>query len=1380
MSFLNEIERTIATALRGDRPRLTNRLRSIERLAEQAKPYNQSLDRLLAELNQSVESRRVRTERRTQLKLEYDPALPICGRRDEIAAAIRERQVVVVCGETGSGKSTQLPKILLDLGYGLDGYIGHTQPRRIAARSIANRLAQELGSSGGEVAYKVRFGDQTRPETMVKLMTDGILLAETQSDRSLEQYDCLILDEAHERSLNIDFLLGYLRRLQARRPDLKIIITSATIDAQRFAAHFGDEHGPAPVVEVSGRTYPVETRYHGVPPDANTGDPDPIGGVCEALDEIATMGSGDMGSGDVLVFLPTERDIREAHKRLRGRLGTADAGGGPIDILPLYARLSIAEQNKVFQSHPGRRIVLATNVAESSLTVPNIRFVVDTGTARVSRYSTKSKVQRLPIEAISQASANQRQGRCGRVGPGVCYRIYDEDDFAGREPFTQPEILRTNLASVILQTLSLQLGEIEHFPFLDPPRPDAIRDGYKTLFELGAIDEQKQLTPVGKRLASFPCDPRIARMIVEAQKEGCLRDVLVIASALEVQDVRERPPEREQAADAAHAKFFDADSDFLSWLKIWEFLHDLKSDLSRNQFERACRQNFLNVQRIREWQEVHRQLLEMIDPGALRSSKPTSVTAYSYRQTINLGKPSNTKDNAKAVAAAPTGKGFAEQTAARQRAENQARAKGPPRPGANAPELPHHPLYGSIHRSLLAGLLANIAMRGDGHEYKGAGGLAFFLWPGSNVFEAKPQWIVAAELVETTRRYLRMVANVDPAWIEPLASHLVKKHHHDPYWNSRSASPMCNEKVTLFGLPLVNFRRVPYGPIDPKAARKIFIEHALVQGDYEAPGQYRDHNRRVIADALELGAKLRERDFVLDSARQYDFFDARVPVDVWDGHRFERWRREIEAKEPRKLWMRTEDVIDPPEEQPSTDEFPDELQTEGLRLKLAYRYEPGSDDDGVTLNVPVEGLSQLFPEQIGWLVPGLLAQRIEALIRTLPKTLRVNLVPAPDVSRQVVNELAFGKTAFMPAVASALSKIAREPIAPSDFDESKLPGFLRMNVRVIGPDGKVLGQSRDLFDLKRTLGVKTDAVVAGKAAAKWQRQGLTRWDFGELPASVDIERAGLVVTTYPTLVDEGKSVSLKLYDNPALSQTTLRAGLRRLVMFAVEKEIRAQLAWLPDKPKLERLAKRLSHKATLEDFMADLMTDRALFPDESRIADSIPRSADTFSVTIKLVKRELPAAVAEATRLASAILEKYDEALTAISSLRGQQFAKAIDDMRRQLQRLMPEGFWTATPWNWLSQFPRYLQAIIKRCDKLLSGGVQRDLVQVAELLPQYERLAARQKQHAELRILDPELEMFRWMLEEWRVSLFAQELGTQMPVSAQRVEKQWAKVRIG
>lgn len=1372
MSFLRDIENTIATAIRGDRPRLLNRLRSIERLAEQGKPYDQSLDRLLAELNQSVEARRARLDRKAKIELRYDPELPVVQQRELIAEAIRQRQVVVVCGETGSGKSTQLPKILLELGYGIDGFIGHTQPRRIAARSIAHRLSQELGAAGGEVAFKVRFSDGTRPETMIKLMTDGVLLAETQSDRALEQYDCLILDEAHERSLNIDFLLGYLRRMQSRRPDLKLIVTSATIDAQRFAAHFADEHGPAPVIEVSGRTWPVETRYHGIPPDPNTGEPDALGGVCEALEEIATL-----GPGDVLVFLPTEREIREAHKRIRGRLGTVDAGGGPIDILPLYARLSVAEQNKVFQPHQGRRIVLATNVAESSLTVPNIRYVVDTGTARVSRYSTKNKVQRLPIEAISQASANQRQGRCGRIGPGVCFRLYDEDDFARREPFTQPEILRTNLAAVILQTLSLQLGEIEHFPFLDPPRPDAIRDGYKTLFELGAIDDEKHLTPIGKRLATFPCDPRIARMIVEAQHEGCLRDVLVIASALETQDVRERPPEREQAADAAHSKFYDPDSDFLSWLKIWEFLHDLKSDLSRNQFERACRQNFLNVQRIREWQEVHRQLLDMVDPGALRSSKPTPASAYSYRQTLTYGQEARVPQQAQAVQPA---KGFAEQTAARRRAENQARGKGPPKPGASAAPLPHHPLYGSIHRSLLAGLLSNVAIRGESHEYKGAGGLALFLWPGSNVFDNKPQWIVAAELVETTRRYARMVANVDPAWIEPLAKTLVKKHHHDPYWNSRGASPMANEKVTLFGLPLVQHRRVPYGPIDPKGARKIFIEHALVQGDYEAPGQYREHNRRIIADALELGAKLRERDFVLDSARQFDFFDARLPTDVWDGQRFERWRREVEAKEPRILWMRTEDVIDPPAEQPSTDQFPDALQTEGLRLKLAYRYEPGSDDDGVTLNVPVEGLSQLFPEQIGWLVPGLLAQRIEALIRTLPKTLRVNLVPAPDVAKQVVDGVPFGKTPFMPTVASMLSKIARTPIAPSDFDESKLPGFLRMNIRVIGPDGQVLGQSRELHELKRKLGIKADAVVAGKAAARWQRSGLTTWDFGELPASVEIERGGLAVTTYPTLVDEGKTVSLKLYDNPALSQTMLRAGLRRLVMFAVQKEIRGQLAWLPDKPKLERLAKRLSHKATLDEFMADLMTDRALFPDEARVAETIPRSAETFAITIQRVKRELPAAVAEVTRTAAAILERYDEAVTAIAGLRGQQFAKAIDDMRRQLQRLMPEGFWTSTPAHWLVHIPRYLQAIVRRCDKLASGGAQRDLVQLESLSPEYERWSARLKQHGELRIHDPELEHFRWMLEEWRVSLFAQELGTQMPVSAQRIEKQWQKVRIG
>jgi ATP-dependent helicase HrpA len=1359
LSFSRQIEAELSQAMLADRFRLRNRLKSIQKAEDEGRPFDKNLERLLDELQRSIALRKARAARLPTLT--FDPALPVNARREEIAELIRKHQVVVVCGETGSGKSTQLPKICLSMGRGVDGMIGHTQPRRIAARSVSARVAEELGSPHGtDVGFKIRFSDATKPETLVKLMTDGILLAETQADRFLEKYDTIILDEAHERSLNIDFLIGYLRRLLPKRPDLKLIITSATINAEHFAQHFASAAGPAPIIEVSGRTYPVEVRYRPPQPDELTGDIDWQRSVADAVDELTSE-----GPGDVLVFLPTEREIRDVAQTLRGRFSRGDAHGA-VEILPLYARLSTEEQNRIFQPHKFRRIVLATNVAESSLTVPGITYVVDTGTARISRYSAKSKVQRLPIEPVSQASADQRKGRCGRIGPGVCIRLYSEDDYNSRDRYTTPEIQRTNLAAVVLQTLGLQLGDIEQFPFLDPPRQDVIRDGYKTLFELGAIDNARQLTPIGRRLAQLPCDPRIGRMILAAEDEACLREVLIIAAALETQDPRERPGDRREAADQVHGRFNDQDSDFLAYLKLWDFIHHLKRTLSRNQWRRALEQNFLSVTRVREWMEIYRQLAEFA--GEEIAERGTR-NAERKKTSSTLRAPSSALDE----------------------------------------EVNYREKYAPIHRALLAGLLSNIAMRGDAYEYKGSGGTTFHLWPGSGVFANKPAWIVAADLVETTKRYLRTIANIDPAWVESLAPHLVKRTYSDPYFHRKSARVMAFERVTLFGLTLVSGRRVNYGPIDPITSREIFLQQGLVEGEYESSASFGSHNRQVLEQVLQMGAKTRQRKYVVDAQRQYDFFAARLPADVFDGQSFERWRRQAERENAKVLYMRPEDLIDIPAEAVKQEHYPDQLATEHLELKLDYHFEPGTPRDGVTLCVPREGVNQLHPEKLGWLVPGMLEERIVALIRTLPKHVRRNLVPAPDVAHRVATSLKFGEGPFYTLVADRLTAEAGEPIAPSDLKDDQIPAHLRMNIRVLDAAGQVLAEGRDLLEIKKKLRIEPTSIVVARDARHWHRDGVTQWDFGEFSEKLELDRAGLRVSVYPTLVDTGEAVSLRLFDNPQQSMAATHAGVRRLFELAAVKELRAQIAWFPELEKLAKFAEPLPRASVpqaakkllgvtvgqnaergtrnaerkgrggaqplsrdLRDDLADLLADRAFLQGE------LPRSGEQFAERLREGLRLLPSTVYDVTKLVSPLLKEYHEAVQTIDNTHGANFQRSIDDAHEQLARLTPDGFLASTPWIWLEQYPRYFRAITARMKKLSAGALSRDVQAMAQLEPLWKRYEERKKRLEDFGVHDPELVLFRWMLEEFRVSLFAQELGTVVPVSIHRMEKQWGKVR--
>ena len=1078
-------------------------------------------------------------------RIEYPVELPICSHRDELVDLIRRHQVIVVCGETGSGKSTQLPKLCLDAGLGREAMIGHTQPRRLAARSIATRLGSELGTPLGKwVGYQVRFGDQTSEESLIKLMTDGILLAETQSDRFLDAYNAIIIDEAHERSLNIDFLLGYLRRLQGKRADLKIIITSATIDAERFATHFAGEEGPAPIVNVEGRGYPVEMRYlpwEDVVEDVQRGydlSQHVIAGIEAA---------GRANSGDTLVFLPTERDIREVSHRVSGhykRLGL----DGRVDLLPLYARLPQAEQQRIFNpAGENRRIIFATNVAESSLTVPGIRSVVDAGTARISRYSARSKIQRLPIETISRASADQRAGRCGRIGPGVCVRLYSEDDYDSRDAFTTPEIRRTNLASVVLQTKTLRLGKLEEFPLLDPPRTESIREGIRTLIELGAIDERHELTKIGWKLGRMPVDPRVGRIILAADEHGVLPEILPIAAAIEIQDPRDRPPDKQQSADQAHAEFQDSQSDFLSYLRLWRHYEQLRGELSRNRLSRALRKQFLSPTRMREWADVYRQLREMAATSLRDAGGPDAnqVKGSSHGrrmdQRVRIGK---------------------------------IRYQG------SSDSIVDKDRYAAIHQSLLSGLLSSVATVGDRNEYNGASGLKLFLWPGSGVFAAKPKWIVAAELVETAKQYARTVARIDPRWIEQVGGHLLKRSHRDPHWSGKSNGAFCYEQATLFGLPVYARRRVPLPPIDPDAARQLLIEHGLAGGELKSNARFLQHNRALLESIASIAAKTRRRDLVVDTYALVRFYQGRLPADVFDRARLEKIDRDqlkpgwvdrlknadgvsnwLQAPPPtavsESLFMNPGDVLDIETEIGSQQEFPDHLSIGQTSLPLNYRFEPGSDRDGVNVTIHQSVLSQISDDRLGWLVPGLLETKLIAMIKSLPKRIRRNLVPAADYAAKIALELKadFGSTPFMKAACEAMSRHAQMTIGPGDFDLQKLDRSHEFLVTVVDDEGETVTQGRGVEAVQHATSPTATTPVKEVLEEDWARERATTFDIDHLPTQVIRTRGGVQVALYPGLVDQGDSVGTDLFPRSGDRGCIDRTGHRSTLCHRREKGI---------------------------------------------------------------------------------------------------------------------------------------------------------------------------------------------------------------------------------
>jgi ATP-dependent helicase HrpA len=1437
-------ERRLAETLQCDRYRLRRWLRELKEAEQSRQPLDKLQAKLERAFHDSIEHRQRRLASRPPIEFEGD--LPILAQRAAVEATIRDHPVVIVCGETGSGKSTQLPKLCLSLGRGISGLIGHTQPRRVAARTIAARIAEELHTPlGSTVGFKVRFTDTTQPNTLIKLMTDGVLLAETRSDRFLDQYDTIIVDEAHERSLNIDFLLGYLKRLLPKRPDLKVIITSATIDAARFAEHFGSVRGPAPILEVSGRMFPVEVRWHGpdfrrtegvspliknpsnsgitsgltLPVRQDSDEDDPQRAILNAVDELAAENLWDM-----LIFQPTEWDIHETAKLLRGHCARR-GWTNDVEILPLYARLTLAEQQKVFEPRGGKkRIVIATNVAESSLTVPRILSVIDTGTARLSRYSPRSKLQRLPIEAISQASANQRAGRCGRIAPGVCIRLFDEKDFATREKFTPPEIVRTNLASVILQTESLILGRLEEFPFLEPPKPTAIRDGYKTLFELGAVNERDQLTELGRKLAKLPVDPRIARIIVAGHSEGCLHDILIIAAALEAQDPRDRPLDKQQAADEKHKQFQHPDSDFLGFLKLWDFFHLLKDTLSKSQVRKACVQNFLNFNRLREWADLHRQLVELAEENGMRQG--SGVRGQGSEKTT-------------------------QQSAV-------------------------------IHRALLTGFLASIANReSESTEYSAAGGMKANVWPGSGVFVSRPKWIVAAELVETTKRYLRTVARIDPAWIEPLAEHLVTRTHSEPHWDRSAGSAMAFERVSLFGLTIVPRRRVRLGRIDPATARRLLIQHGLVERDFDCTAAFFVHNAKLIEEVEALRVKSRRADFLKGEEALLEFYEQRIPAEVVDGASLQKWCRtkssfgtrstectsgpkgrdsKAQGKRPagatpwvgirnsdvspegatpassalsgltssplenpgrrgsaqsdplcpglpssgplgqsakvqqsalneRSLFLTREDLLNPERTAASAEDFPETLKLKHIQVPLEYKLEPGEADDGITITVPQEGLNQLDPQRLGWLVPGLLEEKVIALIKSLPKELRRLFVPVPETAKAVLKQIKFGEGDVNAMVAAALTKLCGQRVDPREFRDDDLPPHLRINVKVLGANGKPLGTSRDLDQLRGQLGAKASASFSAIDHSQWNRDGLTDWDFDVLPPSVDLEHGGLKLKGYPSLIDCGESVSLRLADSVERAAFDTHLGLRRLFVIAAAKELKKQVQHIPDLSTWLLLTAMLPDKGKLPQILGELIAERALasrmgtlarpsstaIPEGTgRSAHPTPRTKSQFQECVRTAKLQIPAAVQEIIQLIGPLLAAYTEARRAVESCRLPFAQTAIADCREQLARLTEAGFLATTPWDWLQQLPRYFQGIALRIQKLAAGGKARDQRAMADIEPRWRKLLARLDAAKQANRHEPELAACRWMLEELRVSLFAQELRTAVPISPQRWDKQW------
>ena len=1243
---------------------------------------------------------RLERRRASVPSISYPDELPVSQRRDEIAAAIRDHQVVIVAGDTGSGKTTQIPKICLELGRGVEGLIGHTQPRRLAARTVADRIAEELGTAPGTiVGYKMRFTDNVSNETLVKLMTDGILLAELAGDTSLRHYDTLIIDEAHERSLNIDFILGYLKQLLPRRPDLKVIITSATIDTERFSEHFGD----APIVEVSGRTYPVETRYR---PFGVEDDRDQPQAIIDAVSELFSE-----GSGDVLVFLSGEREIRDTADALRAHFTRQSRQSMPpgVDVLPLYARLSADEQHRIFHRSATRRIVLATNIAETSLTVPGIRYVVDTGLARISRYSQRLGVQRLPIEPISQASANQRKGRCGRTSDGICIRLYSEDDFAGRPEFTDPEIVRTNLASVILQMAALELGDLAAFPFLDPPDRRYVRDGIRLLHELGALNNKERLTNTGRKLARLPVDPRLGRMVLEAERNGCLREVLVIAAALSIQDPRERPAEHEQAARASHKRFAHEGSDFLAFLNLWHYLRERQKELSGNQFRKLCRAEFLHYLRLREWQDIHAQLRQAVrSVGGAVNSKPAGEDR--------------------------------------------------------------------IHMALLSGLLSHVGMldepkRGPSgpkgrrplDEYHGARGAKFSIFPGSSLARARPQWVMAAELVETSRLWARVVATIDPAWLEKLAGHLVKRQYSEPHWEKQRGAVMAVERVTLYGIPVVAGRKVAYGTIDPDLSRELFIRHALVDGEWETRHEFFGANRDLLESVEDLENRVRRRDILVSDDELFAFYDERVGSEVVSAAHFDTWWKQVRREQPELLTFEPAMLVRDDANVVSASDYPDVWTVDDLDLRLSYEFDPGSAADGVTVHIPLDVLNQVSADGFDWLVPGMRHDLVVALIRSLPKSLRRHFVPVPDCASAVLGQVGPQDGPLLLTLEQELSAMASLALPREAWDVGRVPDHLRMTFQVIDKRGNVAGEGKDLDALKRQLAPETKQVIT-TLTTSIEQAGLTAWTVDELPRTVEGRSEGRVVKGYPALVDEGESVAIRVLETEAEQRRAMWRGTRRLLTLTIPSPNAFISGTLTNESKL-------ALSANPHGTVASLLADCVACAIDKLMADAGGVAWDEAGF----------AALRDAVRidLVQVVLDTLDKVEQILSGARGVEqrlkatkslpLVPALTDIRTQLAALVCPGFVTDVGWQRLKDVVRYMRAMERRLDKLpTTHNRDRQLMdQVHELCAEYDDMVARLPAG---RRADEDVVHVRWMLEELRVSYFAQSLGAAYAISEKRI----------
>ncbi|MFG2933519.1 ATP-dependent RNA helicase HrpA [Streptomyces achromogenes] len=1262
---------------------------------------------VLAEIETEIDRAAQRmAERRSRVPaVTYPEQLPVSQKKDVIADAIRDHQVVIVAGETGSGKTTQIPKICMELGRGVRGMIGHTQPRRIAARTVAERVAEELKTPLGEaVGWKVRFTDQVNPDaTFVKLMTDGILLAEIQTDRELRAYDTIIIDEAHERSLNIDFLLGYLAQLLPKRPDLKVVITSATIDPERFSRHFDD----APIIEVSGRTYPVEVRYRPLlEEESEDADRDQITAITDAVEELMAE-----GPGDILVFLSGEREIRDTADALEKKKYRF------TEVLPLYARLSHAEQHRVFQQHTGRRIVLATNVAETSLTVPGIKYVIDPGFARISRYSHRTKVQRLPIEPISQASANQRKGRCGRTSDGICIRLYSEEDFLARPEFTDAEILRTNLASVILQMTAAGLGDIEKFPFIDPPDHRNIRDGVQLLQELGALDPaqkdpRKRLTDTGRKLAQLPVDPRLARMVLEADKNGCVREVMVIAAALSIQDPRERPADKQAQADQQHARFKDETSDFLAYLNLWRYVREQQKERGSSSFRRMCKQEYLNFLRIREWQDIYTQL-----------------RTVAKQMGIHL----NEED-------APADR---------------------------------------VHVSLLAGLLSHIGMKdvkdGNKNEYLGARNAKFAIFPGSALFRKQPKFVMSAELVETSRLWARVNAKIEPEWVEPLAGHLLKRTYSEPHWEKDQAAVMAYEKVTLYGVPIVAQRKVNYGRIDPEVSRELFIRNALVEGDWRTHHKFFADNRKLLSEVEELEHRARRRDIVVDDDTLFDFYDQRVPEHVVSGAHFDSWWKHKRHEQPDFLDFEREMLIRESAEAVTKDDYPDTWRQGNLKFRVTYQFEPGADADGVTVHIPLQVLNQVTDEGFDWQIPGLREEVVTELIRSLPKPVRRHYVPAPNYAKAFLERAVPLQEPLTVTMARELKRMVGVPFEADDFDWAKVPDHLKITFRIVDERRRTLAEDKDLEALKLRLKPKARQALSQAAAAtasreggeSLERKGLTDWTIGTLNRVFETRRAGQPVRAYPALVDDGDTVSVRLFDTEAEQAEAMWKGTRRLILRNIPVN--------PAKFASEKLTnqQKLALSANPHGSVQALFDDCAMAAADKLIADfgGPVWDEESYRKLYDKVRAEIVDTTVRTVAQVQQVLAAWQACERRLKAVRSPVLLANLTDVRKQLDALVKPGFVTWAGIRRLPDLMRYLVAADRRLQQMPTN-VQRDTTRMEKVHEMQDEYAWLLEQLPQGRPVPRQVLDIRWMIEELRVSYFAHALGTAYPVSDKRIVK--------